>query len=74
MENNNLKFISSSDIFTIKDNTPYYTCQFIKDDAVIGIFDFSTLPATFVGDVDESAKILCNTVLMYMPQIIEKYK
>jgi len=75
MENDYTEFltISSSD-FILGDFTPNYTIQFIKDKVTIGTFDFSKLPATFVGDVDESAKIFCDTVIKWMPQIIEKYK
>jgi hypothetical protein len=54
---------------------PNYTIQFRgEENKLIGVFDFGKSPPTFEGGVDESAKIFCETVLKWMPQIIEKYK
>ena len=78
MKNNIIEYttpISSSDLYTAyHDFAPNYTVQFRKDDVIIGTFDFAATPATFIGDVDESAKLFCDAVIKWMPEIIEKYK
>jgi hypothetical protein len=36
---------------------------FNKEGGTIGVFDFETSPATFTGDVDESAQLFVNAVI-----------
>ena len=51
---------------------PDYSIKFMRETKEVGIFDFNNSPATFVGDVDESAKIFCETILKMMPEMAKK--
>lgn len=42
---------------------PYYTVRFYANGKEIGCFDFSKSPATFTGDIDESAKLFVDQVI-----------
>lgn len=47
--------------------TPNYTVQFFAGKKEIGCFDFGKSPATFTGDVDESAKLFVEAVMRMWP-------
>ena len=42
---------------------PSYTVSFHRDGKHIGTFDFNQSPATFTGDVDDSAQIFVQAVI-----------
>ncbi len=48
-----------------------YTIRFFFEEKEVGCFDFGKSPITFVGDVDESARIFVDTVIKMMPYPIQ---
>ena len=48
---------------------PDFTVRFHCDGREVGCFDFGQAPATFEGDVDESARLFVEAVLRNMPNL-----
>tara|TARA_R110000772_G_scaffold246261_1_gene359922 strand:+ start:317 stop:532 length:216 start_codon:yes stop_codon:yes gene_type:complete len=49
--------------FRTNESIPPFTVGFHNDEDQIGMFDFSKSPATFKGDVDESARLFVEAVI-----------
>tara|TARA_R110000796_G_scaffold167313_3_gene284201 strand:+ start:5486 stop:5701 length:216 start_codon:yes stop_codon:yes gene_type:complete len=49
--------------FRINESIPPYAIGFHRGEDLIGMFDFSQSPATFKGDVDESARLFVEAVI-----------
>lgn len=60
--------------FNLPENS-YAALRFINADGKeVGCFNFSKSPATFSGDVDESAKIFWDWIIATRPNILDKNK
>jgi hypothetical protein len=49
--------------FETNESIPPFTIRFHNGEDEIGMFDFSQSPATFRGDVDESARLFVEAVI-----------
>ena len=58
----------------VNDRELDYTVSFIKDDKTIGKLDFKTLPMTFTGDADESAKLFFDKVISFSNGFVKASK